>query len=171
MTNILAAFRILYESEPFDLAEAVRLVSLQLFKYSAPGDFATLFAGLVDPSNGQISYLNAGHNPAYVIRQDGTMKPLHASGLMIGAFDFGGWKVESVQLSAGDLLFVYTDGVTEAERGEELYGNDRLIKILSDTQKSKADEIVSHLMKDISDFAGDTPQSDDITMLLIKKEG
>jgi serine phosphatase RsbU (regulator of sigma subunit) len=171
MTNIVAAFRILYESEQFNLAEAVRLVSLQLFKYSAPGDFATLFAGLVDPRGGKISFLNAGHNPAMIIRLDGTVELLNASGLMIGAFDFGDWKEESVELSEGDLLFVYTDGVTEAERGEELYGEERLIKAINDAKNGTADEIVDRLMKEIIDFAGDTPQSDDITMLLIKKEG
>ncbi len=169
MSNILASFRILYESEQFDLVRAVERVSLQMYNYSASGDFATLFIGTVAPGSNVVRYVNAGHNPPVLVRRDGTIEHLDASGTMIGAFDFCNWSEDSVELAEGDLLFVFSDGVTEAEGGGDQYGDERMERQLIETRNMRARQIVQSLMDDINDFVGDAPRSDDITMLIVKR--
>lgn len=169
MSNILASFRILYETECMDLKKAVEMVSLQLFNNSLPGDFATLFIGILDPGSGQVDFVNAGHNPPLLLRQDGRMEKLEPGGTMIGAFDFVTWEADSIQLSEGDLLFIFSDGVTEADNGNEQYGDDKTEKYILETDKSKPEEIISELMDNIETFMGDAPHSDDITMLALKR--
>ena len=178
MSNILASFRILYEFEDFDLCRAVSRVSLQMNKYSQMGDFATLFIGIADSNSGRITYVNAGHNPPVVVRSDGRIEHLDATGFMIGAFDFGDWTEGKLDLADEDLLYIFTDGVTEAQQFEsndddegavDQYGEERLERLLKESRRLNPGEIVDCIMKDISDFVGDAPQSDDITMLVLKK--
>lgn len=169
MSNILAAFRILYTDAAFDLGSAVNHVSMQLYRYSAPEDFATLFIGLIDHGRSQIKYINAGHNPPLLIRNDGTCEYLQPSGTMIGAFDFSSWTEESQSLSQGDLLFVFTDGVTEAMKGDQQYTDERMERLIIASHELGPVALAERLMKDIDAFVGDAPQSDDITMMIIKR--
>jgi sigma-B regulation protein RsbU (phosphoserine phosphatase) len=170
MSHILASFRVLYDSSSFDLCAAVKRVSMQLFRHSAPEDFATLFLGMLDPRQDAITFCNAGHNPALLVRQGGDTEELGASGTMIGAFDFGEWNETTVQMFAGDMLFVYTDGVTEAEREEKQYGDERTKDVVTRCRHHPPEEIVRSIVDDIKSFVKDAPRSDDITMLLIKKD-
>jgi len=169
MSNILASFRILYESPRLNLSSVVKRVSLQVFRYSASGDFATLFIGLLEPDRGRIRFINAGHNPPLVVRAGGTVEHLEASGVMIGAFDFATWTEECVDLSDNDLLFIYSDGVTEAERGDSQYGEERMERLVVASRERSPNDIAGCLMDDINGFMGDAPRSDDITMLIIKR--
>jgi serine phosphatase RsbU (regulator of sigma subunit) len=170
MSNILASFRILYNERQFDLSKAVNQVSMQLFNHSASDNFATLFIGLVNPKEDMMTFVNAGHNPPLLVRKDGKIEYLEASGTMIGAFDFSGWAEERVKLSHGDLVFVFTDGITEAVRGEEFYGEERIERLVTDTRDNSPEEIAHRLLDDIKAFVKESPRSDDITMLLIKKD-
>jgi sigma-B regulation protein RsbU (phosphoserine phosphatase) len=170
MSHILASFRVLYDNDVFDLCTAVKQVSLQLFRYSAPEDFATMFLGLVDPRNDTITFCNAGHNPALLVRHNGDIEYLEASGTMIGAFNFGEWAENTVKMFAGDLLFVYTDGVTEAEREGMLYGDERMKEKVIHWRQLTPQKIVDNVIDDIRLFVQDQPRSDDITILLIKKD-
>ena len=170
MANILASFRILYESPQFDLAMAVQRVSQQLFENSDPGDFATLFVGLIDPENSTVNFVNAGHNSPLLVRVDGSLEHLEPSGIMIGAFGGFEWPEQTAVLQPGDLIFVFSDGVTEAERGDEQYGDERTEQLVIDSRKSDSKKIVDHLMGTINEFMGDAPRSDDITILTVKRE-
>lgn len=169
MSNILASFRILYLDDNFDLTRAVNQVSMELFKHSASENFATLFVGLLDMQNHKVSFINAGHNPPLVIRSDGQMEYLEASGTMIGAFDFMGWTEETIDLDTDDLLIVFTDGVSEAERGEDCYGDERLEQLVINCRDKTPDKIAKTIMADIEKYVEDTPRSDDITTLIIKR--
>jgi sigma-B regulation protein RsbU (phosphoserine phosphatase) len=169
MSNILASFRILYETEDFSLTRAVEKVSCQMHKHSDPGDFATLFAGILEPNNNRICFVNAGHNPPLIVRRNGTIEHLNASGLMIGAFDGSSWREETIDLAEGDLLFAYSDGVTEAEGDNEQYGEDRMEKLVKNAREKLPKDIVNNLMNDIDEFAGAMARSDDITILAIKR--
>jgi serine phosphatase RsbU (regulator of sigma subunit) len=170
MSNILASFRILYESDDFDLCSAVKRVSLHLNNYSRSGEFATLFVGLAEPRTGKIKYVNAGHNPPVLARTDGRIEHLAATGFMIGAFPFGDWGEQNVDLGAGDVLAAFTDGVTEAQRRDlEQYGDDRLEKMIIDRRDMNPQEITEQIISDVNQFIGDAPRSDDITTLLLKR--
>ena len=68
-----------------------------------------------------IRFVNAGHNPPVLVRRDGKMEHLESSGTMIGAFDFCNWTEDSVKMSDGDLLFIFSDGVTESEKNGDQY--------------------------------------------------
>jgi serine phosphatase RsbU (regulator of sigma subunit) len=169
MSNILASFRIFYNDPTFTLERAVTSVSTQLHRYSAPEDFATLFIGLVSPDDGTVSFVNAGHNPPLVVRTSGTLEYLQPSGTMIGAFDFSTWQEETVQLSSGEFLFIFSDGVTEAMRGEEPYTDQRMERLVVANRAESPETIARRLTEDIELFVGDGPRSDDITMLLVKR--
>jgi len=169
MSNILASFRILYLDENFDLVRAVNRVSMELFKHSAPENFATLFLGLLDPKNHRLHFVNAGHNPPLMIRSDNRMEYLEASGTMIGAFDFSGWTEASIPFEPDDFLLVFTDGVTEAEKGDDCYGDERLEKLAVTCHKKTPDDIARLIVSDVETYVEDTPRSDDITLLIIKR--
>jgi len=169
MSNILASFRILYAGDSFDLTRAVNQVSAQLFRHSASEHFATLLVGLLDAENDSLTFVNAGHNPPLLVRSDGSIEQIEASGIMIGAFDYSGWSESTSRLSPGDFLIVFTDGVTEAERGEDRYSDERLEELLVTIRDKTPREIAVEIMKDVERFVEDTPRSDDITMLIIKR--
>jgi len=170
MSNILASFRILYESDSIDLSDMVSRVSLQLLNHSDAGDFATLFIGLLNPADGAVRFINAGHNPPILIRSDAKLETLNPGGAMIGAFDFTTWEVKTIRLSRGDMILVYTDGVTEAESGDGMYGEERMRQQATDAKNLPLEEVAIRLLDDIKCFTKDMPQSDDITMLLLRKE-
>jgi len=169
MSNILASFRILYESGHFDLEKAVKSVSLQVFKFSDSGDFATLMIGLIDPDKNKIRYINAGHNPPLLVRADGKLEHLQPGGIMIGAFDFVDWTTGEAELSKGDSVFIFTDGVTEAQRDGVQFGDERMEKLVVAARDKKPEGVVETLMGEINDFMGDAPRSDDITILTFKR--
>lgn len=171
MSNILASVRIYCQRKEIDLLEAVELISKQLCRYSRSTDFATLFVGRLNPETHQITYVNAGHNAPYLVRADGSVEELGASGVMVGAFDFATWeKAESV-LNPGDLLFIFTDGVTEAEtESGDMYSEERLVELLKAERTLPADALATRVYEDIKAFVKDAPSSDDITMLILKRK-
>ncbi len=170
MSNILASFRIQYSEPDFNLIKVVRQVSLQLHRYTAAEDFATLFIGLVDPKNHTLSYINAGHNPPMIAKADGSCNWLGPSGTMIGAFDFSDWQSEQTEFVCGDLLFVFTDGVSEASNKGNHYGEDRMQGVIVGSRNFPPQDIAGKLFKDILSFVEEEPRSDDITMLFVKRE-
>ncbi|HPI31814.1 MAG TPA: SpoIIE family protein phosphatase [candidate division Zixibacteria bacterium] len=171
MSNILASFRILYDQADFDLCRMVRLVSTQMYRYSAPENFATLFVGVIDAATHEIRFVNAGHNPPIVVRADGRHEHLPASGIMIGAMPFDAWSEERVTLQPGESLVVFTDGVTEAERADgSLFGEDRLEAVLTGARGQAPAHLCETIMKEIRRFVENAPQSDDITMLVVQRK-
>jgi sigma-B regulation protein RsbU (phosphoserine phosphatase) len=169
MSNILASFRILYSETEFDLIKIINMVSTQMFKYSRAEDFATLFMGLIKPGENKVSFVNAGHNPPIIIRKDKTEEYLEPSGTMIGAFDFNTWSEQSTDLNEGDTLLVFTDGVVEADNDGKLYGDDRLEKLVKHNNDLEPEKLINVVVGDVLKFVKDSPRSDDITMIAIKR--
>jgi len=170
MSNILASFRILYDSKEFNLTKAVTDVSLQMFKHSTTENFATLFMGCLDNNNNTLTFLNAGHNPPLLVRKDGKLEFLEPSGTMIGAFDFSTWKEDTVVFNPGDSLTVFTDGVTEAGAEEEEYSDERLEALVVEHRNETPKSLTRTIMVDVDTFIADAPRSDDITMIVVKRD-
>ena len=134
---------------------------------SSPGPvYATLFIGILEPATRRLRYVNAGHNPQFVLRAEGLAK-MPATGLPVGLLSGRGYSEESVQLSKGDFLFLYTDGCVEAEnkRGE-MFGMDRLETLL--TASAKSLDPLKHVEEGIAEFRGGSEPSDDATLMTVR---
>jgi sigma-B regulation protein RsbU (phosphoserine phosphatase) len=171
-SNILAAFRTLYNLKKIDMLEGTSEISKQLLDSTRPADFATLFIGILDPSSHSMRFINAGHNPPLVIRRNGNPEYLEASGIPIGMMDFNTWKEESVMLEPGDFILVFTDGIPEAmNRGGDQFGDERLEKYLLDNCDKTPGKLLKSLMTEVDNFIGDNPRSDDITLIALRRDG
>ncbi len=135
--------------------------------------FVTTFFGILDTETGELTYANGGHNPPLHLKQKGAVAWLPISGsLMVGAMEDAPYRSEQLLLEPGDSLFLYTDGVTEAMNTKgELFSDKRLEQNLAALQSSEITDIVNGITENIAKFSGDAPQSDDITMLMIRYLG
>jgi serine phosphatase RsbU (regulator of sigma subunit) len=132
--------------------------------------YVTVFYGVLDTRTGHVTYCNGGHNPPYVLRRDGSVEPLaETGGMAVGLFEEASYEAGHVTLAAGDSLFTYTDGVTEATdpAGEE-FTTARLAPCLERCQGLGLDALIQRVGDEVTAFAGSAPQADDITMLALR---
>lgn len=132
--------------------------------------FVTLFYGVLDLTTGVLEYSCGGHPPPYLVRRSGDVVELPTvGGPLLGGFPARTYKQASHQLEPGDCLFLYTDGVNEAEnRGQAMYGTERLEKALAAAAGSGTREVVDAIFGDVEAFADGASQSDDITGLALR---
>jgi sigma-B regulation protein RsbU (phosphoserine phosphatase) len=129
--------------------------------------FVTLLMAIVDVGTGEVVYTNAGHNPPLVKRSTGEVAPLNERhGPIAGAMEGITYKEGRFSLAPGDLLFLFTDGVTEATNvNNELFGDERLETALASQAEAEPEALISTVIDEVGTFEGDAPQFDDITML------
>jgi phosphoserine phosphatase RsbU/P len=132
--------------------------------------FATLFFGMFDPRTGHVAYINAGHNPPFIVGMDGTLKAkLKATGPAVGMFPVEDYQIDYAMLEPGDLLFAYTDGVTEARAANgEFFGEKQLLAMLAKSSQSAA-AAIGAIEEGVNTFMSDAVQFDDITMIAIHR--
>ena len=132
--------------------------------------FATLFFGLLDPSNGQLAYINAGHNPPFILGPDGALKAaLKGTGPAVGMFPATDFRIDYAQVDPGDVLYAYTDGVTEARDATKAFFTEkRLLSLLSEPADSAAG-LLERVDSNLRQFMGGAVQFDDITMLAVRR--
>lgn len=131
--------------------------------------FVTLFYGVWDPAAGTLHCVNAGHNPPYVRRGDGTVEALPHGGLALGVLPRQAWPEEILQLSPGDTLVAYSDGLTEAMNGErECFGEQRLEALLGQPLPGTARGTLDQIVAQVDRFAQGQPQFDDLTLLILR---
>jgi sigma-B regulation protein RsbU (phosphoserine phosphatase) len=130
--------------------------------------FVTIFFGILDVTTGEVVYTNAGHNPPYIRRKDGLLQRLDdRHGPVIGATSDTRYKEATEMLSSGDLLFIYTDGVTEAMNSHQaLFTEERLKARLNKLQNQNAKSAVEDVVAAAKEF-DDVEQTDDITVLAL----
>ena len=133
--------------------------------------FVTLLYAVFNPSDGLLTYSNGGHNPPVIVHPNGDSTLLPATeGIALGVAPGFEYDESSVTLSPGDTLVLYTDGVTEAMNAEgEEFGLDRLCRVLGESPPQSAKETNATIFDAVREFAGDTPQSDDITCLTFRR--
>lgn len=153
-------------------AECLCEVNRFLVRESVSTMFATCFYGLLDLRTGEFQYCNAGHNPPFVLRAEENMVNAlsDVGGIPLGLFDGPGYTGGSVHLRTGDALFLYTDGVPEAQnKAEEDFTNERLIDTLQGCSALNCKDLVGAMAREVNAFTSGAPQSDDITMLCLKR--
>ena len=132
--------------------------------------FVTAFFGVLDRALRTFSYVNAGHNSPMVLHAHADQViELEPTGIALGLMENSIYKKATITLTSGDIIVLFTDGVTEATNiGEELYGEERLKIIILANAGLSAGEITQKILLDVQEFTGDAPQSDDITILVVK---
>ena len=134
--------------------------------------FVTVFYAILNTKTGLVTYSNAGHNSPHIVRADGTIEQLPVDGqFMVGIFAEEEYADKTLQLEHGDTLVMFTDGVTEAmDSASEVFGTERLNGILRSQESGVgSQQIVETIRAGIAEFVGDAEQSDDITMLVVKR--
>lgn len=151
--------------------ECITYINKLLSKESLNSMFVTVFYGIYNWKTGEIDYTNAGHNPPYLLRNNNTVEPLPLSGnFIVGVFDDFVYTNTVLQLEPGDALVLYTDGVTEAfNEQKQQFSESGLEKTLRSVPGAGSQEIIEAITEDVKEFAGDEPQSDDITILTLKR--
>jgi serine phosphatase RsbU (regulator of sigma subunit) len=137
------------------------------------GLFITAFYGVIDPVRGILMYCNAGHNPPLLLQSQGNahVQKLTRTGVPLGIVAQTEWLQNSIQLSPGDALVLYSDGVTDAQNSQrEFFGEERLVTIVRSSRGRTAKEIHDAIQKDIHDFVDDAPQFDDITLVVLVRD-
>jgi len=136
------------------------------------GMFVTAWQGNIDLKTGLVKFANAGHNPP-ILKRNGEYEYLKCrAGFVLAGMEGIKYKEQEFQLEPGDMIFLYTDGVTEAtNRREELYGEDRLLNIIKSTEYESIKELCESVKADVDKFVDGAPQFDDITMVALKYYG
>lgn len=146
--------------------EVLKRSNIELVQRNDMGQFVTLWVGILDTDTGRLTYSNAGHTVPY-LRHDGTfIRTEGLKGLIMGYSKKARYSLNTMQLSDGDAIFLYTDGVNEAfNETQEQYGQERLAKALNHASGMDPQGIVDSIRSDIREFVGTADVSDDITML------
>ncbi len=155
-----------YSETKKSISEIMTKINDVLSKDNPNCMFVTLLIGILNIKTGELKYANAGHNPPLIKSGDRTFYQKGLSGPVAGAMEMIQFKELSLNLKKGDLLFFYTDGVTEAMNPQkELYSTERLEKLVASFSGTQPEEIIETVKNDIAVFSGEEPQYDDITML------
>lgn len=135
--------------------------------------FVTLFMGILDPRTGELEYVNAGHNPPLISRGGGDFEFFEVQpSLVLGGMEDYPYRATKTVLRPGDVLFLYTDGVTEAmNTSEELFGNERAVAAINTLKGRPVREVIRGVREAVSGFARGAPAWDDITMLAVTLNG
>jgi sigma-B regulation protein RsbU (phosphoserine phosphatase) len=139
-------------------------------EHGEEGMFATLFFGVLDPRNGKMTYVNAGHEPLIIVNQSKVRQRLKTTGPAVGISFETEYKAKPVQIEPGDILIGYTDGVTEAlSPNKEFYTKGRFFSILENPAPT-ASKLIEQIKIDLYNHMDDAPQFDDITMLAVHRK-
>jgi sigma-B regulation protein RsbU (phosphoserine phosphatase) len=169
MANLQATIRALV---PLDLhlGELTGRVNDLMCENTGGNKFVTFFWGAIDPGTKRLTYVNAGHNYPYLVHGDGSIDRFDRGGMILGVMKTTvPYEEGVVQCREGDTLVLFTDGVSEAMSStQEEYGEERLEHVLSVAMPGTAQEILDAIHRDVLLHTQGAPQSDDITMMVLK---
>ncbi|HMK39738.1 MAG TPA: PP2C family protein-serine/threonine phosphatase, partial [Bacteroidota bacterium] len=166
------AYLTAYLEASLPLVELASRLNRVISRASTEDKFITAYFALLAPSSGVLESLNAGHNPVFVRRADGTLQELTQGGIPLGMLDMDfPYQSETLTLGKGERLLLYTDGIPEAtDARQRLYEEDfPLKKFFTGNVPPKAETFIQELIADVKKFTGSAPQNDDITALYLLK--
>lgn len=150
------------------LEDAAAVLNRYLLLKSAEQNFVSLFFGVLS-AGGSLAYVNAGHNPPLLLRADGTVERLLATGTVLGAFEESTYESGRVELRPGDLLLLYSDGLTEAKApGGERFGGERLLAAAREAASGRPAAVHAAVLARLKEFAGEGPLADDVTLAVLR---
>lgn len=174
-STVLAAIRsqLEYTTSPEPI---IRNLNRLLIRSTAESIFLTLFFGILDTANSVLKYINAGHPPPILIKKEGLIKELSGTTPALGILETKLEHEHSIDFQAGDLLLLYTDGIIECQNPQKrIYGRKRLLNLLhhffieKKTRRPKLETIVNRITADVKKFIGGAAQTDDLTLLAIRR--
>ncbi len=169
MSSLQAKVQMLRESNPSP-GKAVSTLNRSLTERCPLGKFITFFYALLDPATGELEYSNAGHNYPLILRKDGSVETLTGNGLVMGLFSAVHYEVKKTKLVAGDLLVLYSDGVTEAADNADVeFGENGLAEFLTARKSVRCEDIVNQLVEHMRKWRGTAAFADDFTVVLVRR--
>jgi len=154
------------------VSECMQYVNNLLCRESVSSMFVTVFYGILNTQTGEVEYVNAGHNPPYLLSANDISKVEMTNGLALGVMEDFNFQSKKLKMENGDQLLLYTDGVVEAFNVEDkAYGEENFEIFLNNNRNFPVEKIIKNLMAEVNEFAGEAPQSDDITLLGLSFNG
>ncbi len=172
MASLRASLRGMMLENPKSLSRLMTNINRLVFESSTSSRYATFFLSIFNPAKRELQYVNAGHNPPFLLRKGQDMLRLEAGGPVIGLLNDLAYEEQSVFVEAGDLLLTYTDGISEAmTTDDEEWGEERMVEAARAARNLKADAIVESIFNAADHFTHGAPQHDDMTLLVMKVGG
>ena len=165
--TLIRTYAVEYDTQP---ELALSAANRRILADTGAGLFVTVFYGVLDPLSGELTYSNTGHNPPYLLSARGglAVQELDRTGVPLGILDGGTWQQGTAHINPGDVLLLYTDGITEAQNGEQsFFEEERLLEIVRGGLGRSAQDIQNEVIAQVNAFVGDAPQSDDITLMVV----
>jgi serine phosphatase RsbU (regulator of sigma subunit) len=152
--------------------ETVRRSNMLLFRSTDPEKFATLFYGVLDFSKHELTFSNAGHeNPFLIDGSSPDWQRLDAGGTVLGVLESFKYDQDNASINAGNTLVVFSDGITEAFDVEgEQFGEENLAAVVDKHRDSTAEQLIDHIVDAVREHAGEAPQADDLTLVVLKRD-
>jgi len=169
MASLQASLRGQRLSGPADLAQLMTNVNFLIHEASPDNRYATFFYGELDPTTRRLDYVNAGHNAPMLLRADGGIERMRATGPVVGLVEGGRFEEKSVTLSPGDVLLVYSDGISEAmNANDEEWGEEQLAAAATAAVRSSANGLIEKLFIAADAFVAGAVQHDDMTVVVVR---
>ncbi len=169
MVSLLHASLRAMMKNKFEPSETISNINQLISSSVSEGRFATMFYGEFNPLTRKLSYCNAGHNYPIVIRRNQKVEFLKAGGLILGAFPEATYQMDQVEFEPEDLVFFYSDGLTENfNEKQEMFGEDRLLELLLENRTLSTEELKELVVKQVENFAHGISLYDDFTIVILK---
>ncbi len=169
MMNMQARVQALAESST-SVAEFITRLNRGMNPTCPPNRFVTLFACAFHPAAGTLTYTNAGHNPALLVRSDGTVEQLKVGGMFVALLPGLRYEEATVSMNPGDVLILYSDGITEEENsaGED-FGTERLASLAAERRAWPANQLADYIFNEVSVFSEGRQPTDDRTLVILRR--
>ena len=169
VSHILSLTRFMVDQQ-WDPEALITKLNKQVFHSTDTVRFTTFFLGYLDPATGHVTYVNAGHNPPFLIRADGSVETLMPTGMPVGIIEESPYKTGEMTLAPGDLVTLYSDGIPETQDlDDEEYGEDNFEKLLVAERGNDLVGLFDKLQGELKEFRGDAPIGDDVTMVVLRR--
>ncbi len=175
MASLRASLRGMTLDSPSDLAKTLNKVNRLVYEASSNNRYATFFFATYNPATCDLWFVNAGHNPPFLIRAaangQGNPLRLETGGLVVGLLPNAQYQEECMRMEPGDVLLTYTDGISEAMTADdEEWGEERMFEAARAARDGSAEEILQAIFQAADQFTAEAPQHDDMTLLIMKLE-